>query len=367
MLGFQLIKGIQEMIALLTVLAFIVTVLLVPPACKMARRASLVDHPGGRKKHEGATPLVGGLVIFPVFIAVSLIFLLAGQSLGAHIVWFFAALAGLVLTGALDDKYDIPAWTRFGIQFVVSFVIVLLAAAQLKHLGDLFGLGIFWLGFMAVPFSVIAAVLLINAINLIDGLDGLCAGNSFIVFGWMAVWCYAGGDFLHLPLLLFMMAALGGFLVYNLRTPFRSKAALFLGDAGSLGLGLATAWFAMVLGSGKAPVVEPMAVAWMLAWPIFDICGQFARRMSEGRHPFSPDHDHFHHHFINIGIKPEKAVAVILLIAFTTGLIGTGGLWIGVPLPVLTVSWIVLLLVHIYLSMKPEKYRALITKVLRHG
>jgi UDP-GlcNAc:undecaprenyl-phosphate GlcNAc-1-phosphate transferase len=355
------------LIALLTLLSLIATALLVPLACRNAASVGLVDKPGGRKRHEVETPLVGGLVIFTVFAVVSLVWLFMAASLSAPMLWFFAALAALVIVGAMDDRKHISAWVRFGIQFLVSFVIVLLAGAQLKNLGDLFGFGIFWLGFMAVPFSVIAAVLLINAINLIDGLDGLCAGNAFIVFGWMAVWCYAGGAMLHLPLLLFLMAALGGFLVYNLRTKWRSKAALFLGDAGSLGLGLAIAWFAMSLGGGKHVVIEPMAVAWMLAWPIYDICGQFARRMSEGRHPFDPDHDHFHHHFINLGVPPAKATAIILSIAFVTGFIGTGGLWLGVPLPVLTVSWMVLLLVHIYLSIKPERYRRLIAKALRHG
>lgn len=353
-------------IALISLTAFIMTLLFVPPACRMAIRARLVDKPGGRKRHDGETPLVGGLVIFSVFIFCAFVFLTLAASLSAPFLWFFGALAVLVIVGATDDKRHVSAWARFGVQFVVAFVIVLLAGAQLRHLGDLFGVGLFWLGFMAVPFSVIAAVLLINAINLIDGVDGLCAGNSFIVCGWMMAWCYAGGAWLYLALLLFLMATLAGFLVYNMRTKWRGKAALFLGDAGSLGLGLVIAWFAMVLGGGQAPVMEPMAVAWMLAWPIFDICGQFARRMSEGRHPFDPDHDHFHHHFINLGMKPAKATALILSVAFTTGAIGTLGLWAGLPLPVLTISWIGLLLVHIYLSIKPERYRTLIAKVLRY-
>ena len=355
------------MIALLTILTFVSAVFCIPRVCRIAPKLKLVDKPGGRKKHAVVTPLVGGLVVFTIFIIASCIFLTAAHALSTPMIWFFAALAALVAVGAMDDRQHIPAWTRFGIQFAVSFAIVLLAGAQLKHLGNLFGFGVFWLGFMAIPFSVIAAVLLINAINLIDGLDGLCAGNAFIVFFWMAVWCYAGGDMLHLPLLLFLMTALAGFLMFNLRTKWRDKAAVFLGDAGSLGLGLTIAWFAMTLGGGgKHVLIEPMAVAWMLAWPIFDICGQFARRMGEGRHPFDPDHDHFHHHFTNLGIPPARATAIILTIAFVTGFIGTGGLHLGVPLPVLTVSWIILLLVHVYLSIKPERYRRLIAKALRH-
>lgn len=356
------------MVIFLTIMAFLAVAWVMPFARNVARRFHLVDKPGGRKKHEVVTPLVGGIVVFSVFTIASLVFLWITGALIAAELWFFAALSAIVTVGAMDDRKHIPAWTRFGIQFVVAFMIVLLAGAKLSHLGDLFGLGTFWLGFMAIPFSVIAAVLLINAINLIDGLDGLCAGNAFIVFGFMAAWCFIGGDMLHFALLLFIMAALAGFLLYNLRTPFRKKASVFLGDAGSLGLGLTIAWFAMNLGggTGKHATIEPMAVAWMLAWPIFDICGQFARRMSEGRHPFDPDHDHFHHHYINLGMKPEKATAFILTLAFIGGFIGSGGLWLGVPLPVLTVLWIVLLLVHIALSMKPERYRKLIAKVLRH-
>lgn len=347
--------------------AFIATALLILPARHLAVRAGLVDAPGGRKKHEAVTPLVGGVVVFSVFIVLGLVFLALQGALSSHYLWFFGAAALIMIVGAMDDRRHVPAWTRFGIQFVVAFIIVLLGGAQLKHLGDLFGFGKFWLGFMAVPFSVIAAVLLVNAINLIDGLDGLCAGNGFIVLGFMAVWAWFGGAMESFALLLILMAALGGFLLYNLRTPWHKRASVFLGDAGSLALGLSIAWFAMRLGGGQRPVIEPMAVAWMLAWPIFDICGQFARRISEGRHPFDPDHDHFHHHYINLGMSAGKTTAFLLGLSFVTGLIGSGGLWLGVPLPVLTVSWIVLLLIHIALSMRPERYRRLIGKVLRLG
>src|SRR5690606_15367016 len=99
------------------------------------------------------------------------------------------------------------------------------------------------------------------------------------------------------------MGALAGFLVYNLRTPLRKQAAVFMGDAGSMALGLVVAWFAMSLAQEPHVVFAPISVAWILALPIIDICAQFNRRVREGRHPFSPDRGHFHHHFRHAGIS----------------------------------------------------------------
>lgn len=110
-------------------------------------------------------------------------------------------------------------------------------------------------------------------------------------------------------------------------------------------------------------MIEPISVAWVMAIPIWDECAQFNRRVGEGRHPFSPDRGHFHHHFIQAGFTPGQSVSIILGIVFLTGFVGSVGINIGIPLAGLTVVWIIGILTHIVLSKDLEKYPVLIAKL----
>lgn len=328
--------------------------LLVPLARRFSIRAGFVDHPGGRKLHEGQVPPIGGLVIFPVFMIWGMLYGLHW----AHYGPFYAGLALLLLVGVMDDRFNVKPRYKFGAQFVAAFIIVIWGTAQLSHLGNIFGTGRFGLGFMTIPFSVIAVVLLINAVNLMDGLDGLAGGKGCVALFWLAVCAVTGGVSAGTTgAIVILMGALSGFLFYNMRHPFRDKAMVFLGDGGSLTLGLSLAWFSIYLGRGETPAIAPISIAWILALPIFDICGQFARRIGEGRHPFDADQDHFHHHFVKIGLSIGQSTMLLLAIGFVFGAIGVIGVKAGVPEFVLSYIWIALLLAHIYLSIKPERYR----------
>jgi len=340
-------------------LAFLAVLAVIPSAKRVALRADFVDRPGGRKMHGDPVPPIGGLVIFPVFMIAGI---LAGLDLKLY--WpLFTALILILVTGAVDDKVHIKAWIKFMIQFVAAFMIVFPGGAQVYVLGDLFGFGVVGLGFMSVPFSVFCVALLINSINLMDGLDGLAAGKSFVVLFWLALACALGGAWQPFLAIAILMGALAGFLFYNMRHPFRDKASVFLGDAGSMALGLVLAWYVMTLAQGPEPVLAPISVAWIVALPVMDACGQFFRRMKEGRHPFSPDRGHFHYHFVDAGIPVGQSTLLILLIGFVLGAIGYGGILIGVPQFVLTIGWVALLAAHMVLSLKPEPFINLLSKV----
>lgn len=353
----------SPVIALMFIAAFLAVAVLMPLACRLALRFGLVDQPGGRKRHEGAIPLVGGLVVFPVFMV------LAGLTAGLD--WqvyapYFIALALLLAVGARDDKKGVPAVSKFAVHCVAAMLIVLPGQAQVIVLGDLFGFGRFGLNFLSVPFSIVATVLLINAVNLMDGLDGLAGGKGFVILTWLAIACLIQGAIEAMLPVVILMGALGGFLLYNMRHPLRAKASVFLGDSGSLALGLSLAWFGIWLAKPGQAVVEPISVAWLLALPIYDTCGQFARRVSQGRHPFDADHDHFHHHFVYAGFPVGQATFILLGITFIFGLVGIGGRWLGLPEFALTYPWIILLFAHIYMSMRPHRFRRLVSK-LRKG
>ena len=332
--------------------AFAAAGLLIPVFLRFAPALKLVDQPGGRKVHEGAVPLIGGLVIFPVFIIGAL---LAGYPLATHGP-FFAAIVLLLVTGAVDDRAHIRPAIKFAMQWLAAGLVVLAGDAQLYQLGDMFGLGRIGLGFMSIPFSVVAVVLLINAVNLMDGLDGLAAGFSFVALGWIAAAFAMNGDAGGVLIVGLLMAAIAGFLVHNMRSPILKRARVFLGDAGSMCLGLSLGWFAIHAANGAFPALEPISVAWVLAIPIMDTCAQFYRRMREGKHPFSPDRGHLHHHFGAAGISDGRAVLIILALAFVLGGYGVMGLKDGVPQVVLTVTWIICILAHMWVSEKPARY-----------
>lgn len=331
--------------------AFFIVAALVPVFRARAIAAGFVDRPGGRKKHEDPVPPIGGLAVFPAFMAVSFF-----EGINTHTAWFFAALALLLVTGALDDRNPVQPRIKFAAQIIAAIMIVIPGGANVIGLGNLFGFGQMWLGWGGPIFAVTATVLLINGVNLLDGLDGLAAGLGFIILFWLAV-CGAG-----VPVLI-LMGALAGFLLYNMRHPWRKKASVFLGDSGSMALGLSLAWFCINLSQGHDAVIRPAAVAWLLALPIYDTCGQFARRVSQGRHPFDPDHDHFHHHFIYAGLTPGQATAAILALSLIMGGIGVGGIAAGIPEYVLAYVWAALLFAHIYMSMRPHRFRRLLLRL----
>ncbi len=341
------------------VIAFVTGVLLVPLARKLALITGFVDKPDDRKQHAKPVPPVGGLVIFPVYILVSMLS-------GANIDYFwplYVGLAVLVAIGMLDDRNELKPWPKFFIQLCVAALVVCFGQARIFQLGDLFGFGDVGLTFLSVPFSIVAVLLLINAINLIDGLDGLAGGYSVIVLLWLIFACFMAGAWGHIHAMAPLLGVLLAFLGSNIRNPWRRKASVFLGDAGSMGLGLALAWFCIYLAHQKEQVLPPISVAWILALPVIDTIAQFFRRIQEGRHPFEPDRGHFHHHFIHAGIPTGESVYFILSLAFMLGAIGYLGAAMGVPQFVLTIGWLLLLVSHIALSRKPDVYIRIFNKL----
>lgn len=339
--------------------AFIAVLALIPPARLFALKIGLVDEPGGRKQHDDAVPPIGGLVIFPVFMVAVL--LMQGEL--AVYGYLFIALIMILMTGAIDDFVPLHAWLKFAVQISAAALVVIMGGARVTSLGDLFGFGEIYLGWMSIPFSIAAVALLVNSINLMDGLDGLAAGKSFVVLGWLVLACFIGQEPAAAVMMMPLLGALAGFLFYNMRHPLRDKACVFLGDAGSMGLGLVLAWFCIALTQHSEPVLMPISIAWIVALPVIDACGQFYRRVREGRHPFSPDRGHFHHHFIHAGVPVGRSTFMILLLGFVLGGIGYFGILAGVPQLIMTAGWIALLFTHMAVSVRSEYYVKLFSRL----
>lgn len=328
--------------------AFISVIIITLPLCKLALAAGFVDEPGGRKDHALPIPPIGGLIIFPIFIAVSII-----SGFDIYTYWpLYLALTMVLVTGAIDDRLTVPPWIKFAVHIGASAVIVIFGEARLYDLGDLFGLGLVELGLLSIPFSILCVALLINAMNLIDGLDGLSGGIALMSLLWL---CIASSQGAAMQELSVVMSVIAGFLFFNMRSPFNKRARLFMGDAGSMGLGIIMSWYCIGLAQGLDKIIEPVSVAWIIVLPIMDAWGQFVRRVAQGKHPFDADRGHFHHHFIDAGFSPGYATLLIVAYHFILGGIGYLGFALGLPPALLSVFWAALFVTHIGLTMRPHK------------
>ncbi len=335
------------------IIAFILVVLLVPPLRKLARICGIVDLPGGRKKHKKATPPIGGIIIFSIF----MIWGVVSGVVDLQQYWsLYMGLIILLMTGAIDDQFYIPAKVKLILQLFAASIVAFGGNVQAAYLGNLFGLGVVWTGCLSYPFTLIAIVLLINAMNLIDGIDGLLGGVSIVFFTLFMVAAISSSWYGQAQVLGLIIAVISGFLVFNLRNPWRHKASLFLGDAGSTSIGLLVAWFSVHLARSPEAPLEPIVVAWIIGFPIFDTCAQFYRRIRNGQDPFAPDRGHFHHHFVNAGIPVRYATPFIVGVVALMGGVGYGAYVLGVPEVVLTVGWVAMLVAHILLSSRPARY-----------
>lgn len=301
--------------------AFLLTIVFVRLLTLIAEPIGLVDLPVGRKRHEGSIPVIGGLAMFAAFAGACLA---AGLPLRAP-VELLAALACLVMMGAIDDLFDLPPRFKLVVQSLAVLVMIVPGWRVIEELG-LPGLS---LGALAFPFTFFFMLGMINAFNMLDGLDGLAGGVTAAAFFWLAVVsACAGGP--HLPAVLLLLAAVAGFLLFNAPLPWRRKAAVFMGDAGSLMLGAAVAFFVTDLSAGSSPAAPITALIYICALPAIDTMSLIVRRLAAGRSPMAPDRQHLHHLLLECGLSPAKTTAVIASLIFALGGIGSTAAMLGV-------------------------------------
>ncbi|WP_456375056.1 MraY family glycosyltransferase [Thiolapillus sp.] len=299
--------------------------LLVAP---LAQRIGLVDSPGGRKQHHAATPLVGGVAIFCAFM---LLVLTLDVSLSQ---WRSLFLAGALvfIVGLLDDFRETPPSARFIAQIGAALLIVLWGNIRLENLGFLLGeVSSVEPGWLTVPFSVFCVVGIINATNMMDGMDGLCGGLLLILFSVLLGLAWHGGLFQDALLLALICGGLSGFLLLNFRFRESRPATVFLGDAGAMFLGLAAAWFMIRFTQEPVMQLRPITAVWLFGLPIMDTVAIMLRRMRRGRSPFAPDREHLHHILLVAGFGVRTTVMIMLAVSLLLGLGGLLGEWLHVP------------------------------------
>lgn len=318
-------------------------------AMPFARLVGLVDHPGGRKRHEDDTPLIGGLVIIPMFVLA----LFALSVFDSAMASLLPAMGVIYMVGLYDDRHQIHPWVKFLIQTGAATYLVLVAGAEVRQLGDLFGFGEAGLNILSIPFSIAALVLFMNALNMMDGLDGLAGGMAAVIAGWLAFAAYAAGQEVRALQLACLLAPLFAFLSLNMRHPFLKRAQVFLGDAGSLSLAVILGWFAIDLSQAPGQAVYPVGILWLLAIPVIDTLTLFFIRTLRGRHPFSPDRNHLHHRFLDKGVPIGWVPPFIVLVGIACGSAGIQAPVMGVPQVALLAGWLVVLGAYVTYSLRP--------------
>lgn len=308
---------------LIPVISLAIVLAITPLLRLTAIKLQLVDKPNTRKDHNGQVPLVGGLAIWFSAIATLLV---VSPSLGdlSEVSFMLIAAGILLVIGSIDDKTDLRASLKLTIQIALAYY----AFSNGIRIETFYGiLGIYEIPVLVQYFITLIVITgVVNAFNLMDGIDGLAAGLAFvafILFGWMA---FITGELMLLYLFLTLIGALIGFMRFN----FSSRVKVFMGDAGSLFIGFIMVLSAISLlqsaqGTSDIRLVLSVVVG-VLALPVLDSLRVYRRRAKNGYSPFRADRTHFHHLVLQLGIKHRSATLLIIIVS---GLLITLSIAIG--------------------------------------
>lgn len=286
---------------LVLVATIIMAYLTVPQSISLAHRLGAIDKPDERKVHDVGMPRLGGLAIF-------LAFMLGMFAIGKYIPDFWGVIAGGVIVytiGTLDDIYQVSPWFKLMGQCLAA-AIAIKYGISVTFLDNPFN-GLFELSpFISMPLTFLWLVGVTNAINLLDGLDGLAAGVSGIAAVTMGVVAYMQGFDGVFVVAMLLACAVTGFLPFNFH-----PARTFMGDGGSNFLGFVLACLA-VIGMVKSTTFLSLLVpVVILAIPISDTLFAIVRRLYNRQPVFLPDKNHLHHRLMALGFSHPRSVMLI--------------------------------------------------------
>lgn len=304
MINEVLINGVCAVI-----LALLLSFTTTPAVRAFAYVIGAIDVPrDNRRMHTKPIPRIGGLSIFIAFVVSTLIFCKVDQNLIA----IYTGGLLIVLVGIIDDVKAINAWAKFAAQILAALIAVM-CGVKLEFI-NFFGQYINF-GVLSIPITVLWIVGLTNAINLIDGLDGLACGVSAICSISLFFVTLIKGDFHSATITAVLAAACIGFLPFN-----SNPAKIFMGDTGALFLGYTFAVLSVEGVFKMHTVLSFMIPIVIFALPLFDTINAFTRRILAHRSPFSPDKNHLHHKLIEQGFSQKQSVSIIYAICAILGL-----------------------------------------------
>lgn len=291
-------------------ICFMTSILMTPLIKKLAFKIGATDKPNNRKVHEKIMPRLGGLAVYISFIVGVLIL----RPEEPYHLWILLGSLIIIITGVLDDMYELSAKIKLLGQLAAAFSVVIFGGVQVEVLNIPF-MGQIEFGMLSIPLTIVWIVGITNAINLIDGLDGLAAGVSsiaLITIGGMAV---IMGDTYVVIIASVMLAGSLGFLFHNFH-----PAKIFLGDTGALFLGYMIAVLSL-LGFKNITMISLIIPVIILGVPISDTFFAIARRILHKQPLSAPDKSHLHHCLLGLGFTHRQTVLLIYAMAAIFGLV----------------------------------------------
>jgi UDP-GlcNAc:undecaprenyl-phosphate GlcNAc-1-phosphate transferase len=319
-------------------LPLLVTILFMFALRPVARGLGLIDKPGGRKTHIGEIPVIGGLAMTGGLIVGAL----SGYQAVHGFPFFFASVLVLVLIGAFDDRYDLPASVRFLAQICACLLMVAGAGVSAHDLGAPFFGEILQLGWFSVIFTVLIVLTAINAFNMFDGSDGVAGVQALIATTFLGFACVMRGTVQYVPLVAVLIGCILGFLVFNWPSKRTRNVRAFMGDAGSTMLGFSLAWLSIEVSQEPVRAITPVVILWIFALPIYDLFSSMLRRVSQGKSPFHADSEHLHHILRRFGHSWRRVAQIVLLAATLFASLGVAGHLSGVDDGWLFLVWMAL-------------------------
>ena len=295
-------------------LAFVIVMLGMPSLIQLALQKNLLDEPlEDRKVHKRSVPRLGGVLVFigTVFTTTLLV-----RPEGAEAIPFLRLAAGamiLFFLGLKDDLSELDPIKKLIVQLVVGCILIIGGGFQITDFGGLFGLHAL-APLIAVPFSLFVYIVVVNAVNLIDGIDTLAGGYGLLIAIACTLWFQVTGQQDYAVLCLTLAGALSGFIVFNI-----SPARIFLGDSGSLILGMFI--YVMTTSIMKTPIEQvpamwahrslPVLAMTTLSYPLVDTLRVFTLRALKRQSPFHADRTHLHHRLLHLGMTHLQAALFI--------------------------------------------------------
>jgi len=336
---------------MLYVVPFLVTVLAILALRKYAEPMGLTVEPGGYRAHKVLTPLVGGVGMFLGFTSGLLLID------GAWVLWI--CMFVVVLAGVWDDIHELSTSARFLAQIVVAAIMIYWGDVVLFDLGYLVSdESLFYLGRWAVALTLFGSVGLMNAINMSDGMDGLAGGLTFVSASTILLAALYEGMTQSVIVLGIFLAVIAAFLLFNIRFSSDKPARVFMGDSGSMLLGLVLAWYVIKHTQAQDQLFSPAVALWIVALFLFDAVGVLFRRVFQGKSPFGADRSHYHHYLLALGFSVNQTLLISLSVAVVLAVVGLAAYHAGVPDRLIFYGFLLLFLIYLVaMEATQRKYK----------
>lgn len=326
----------------LAIFAFLIAFCITPIIKKLAFKVKAVDIPKNpRKIHKKPIPLLGGLAIF---IAFGLVLILKPYSLSINERGILIGALIIVIGGIIDDMRELKPWQKLAFQVMGALTLVFhgVYISYVTNPFMNFGAEMLNIGFISIPFTVIWVIGITNALNLIDGLDGLAAGIGFISSVTIYIVAVIADRGSATTLTAILAGSILGFLPYNF-----NPASIFMGDTGSQLLGFLLAAISME-GAVKSATAFAIAIPILaIGLPIYDTIFAMIRRKVNGKPMMQADRGHLHHRLLDFGFSQRQSVIIMYLISTCLGAVAILAMQISTRRAYVLLAMVILIIVII--------------------